>query len=63
MGGDTQVLAGNKDLPNANHSVLDGWMDASALLILVWIRNVYGYSTLIQTESCFHGVQSRDPFR
>lgn len=31
MGGDTQVLAGNKDLPNANHSVLDGWMDASAL--------------------------------
>lgn len=24
-----QVLASNKDLPNAYHSVLDGWKDAS----------------------------------
>lgn len=31
LGGDLQVLAGNKDLCNANHSVLDGWSDASVL--------------------------------
>lgn len=31
LGGDMQVLAGNNDVANANHSVLDGWKDASVL--------------------------------